>query len=725
MKFHWRTEQIRTNEDAREMMRIFREVKPRICCLDTETDGLHIIHSKPFLVQWGFVDEQNWNGYSYAVDLERQPELGYQVLIAWTKVSATVERLIGHNLKFDLHMLRNIGFDYRTENVSDTMFYIRYGHDAVQEDKGGPPLKLKEYAARYITPNARFHEQALDQERTQIAKELNDRLFKVYLKGLRRKDLEPFFKDHCNDPEELPAKQSTAYAAWVQQLPAWIKGRFTNLIESEDIPYTVLNREQVIRYALQDIVLTLEVFYLLEPVVLKRENMLAVEYENKLIYPLVDMERVGFETDRQYLLDTKARMKQYIRERRRELHALAKVSVTINQHELIRELLGTQFGIVCGTTKSEELTRLESDLRHTGKNPDAANFISLVQELRTLEKWYSTYILRFLRNLQGTDRLYTTINSVGTISGRVTSDFQQFPKDPIEDNQGRELFNPRRMVKVSGGDYDGLVYLDYSQIELRVQAMYTILVGHPEPNLCRAYMPFECVDADGFEFNYHRPEELRQWNKPGWFLKEKRDVPWTPVDIHGATACYAFDITPEDPHFKKYRSMGKRINFSKNYGAQKKRIREMFPEYDEAKIEKINDAYYKAFPGVKAYHDYCYRLSRASSYAVNLFGVRYYNVPGHNLINILIQGTSAFFLKWKIRQLWEYSQAHHIQSRLQMQIHDELSWEKHHDEADVFFEFKAIMEEWPDTLVPIVAEMEASRTTWADKKPVHGVEDLR
>ena len=55
-----------------------------------------------------------------------------------------------------------------------------------------------------------------------------------------------------------------------------------------------------------------------------------------------------------------------------------------------------------------------------------------------------------------------------------------------------------------------------------------------------------------------------------------------------------------------------------------------------------------------------------------------------------------------------------------MQIHDELSWEKHRlENADIFFEFQKIMAHWPDTLVPIVAEMDITKTNWAEKKGVH------
>ena len=136
----------------------------------------------------------------------------------------------------------------------------------------------------------------------------------------------------------------------------------------------------------------------------------------------------------------------------------------------------------------------------------------------------------------------------------------------------------------------------------------------------------------------------------------------------------------------------------------------------EEEVTRINDAYYLAFPGVKHYHDYCYARAQAYAYTENLFGIKYYGVSGHKLINLLIQGSAAYYLKWKIRELWEYTKANGIKSRFQMNIHDELSWERHKTETEVFFEFQRIMQDWPDTQVPIVAEMDVTTTTWADKK---------
>jgi DNA polymerase-1 len=61
-----------------------------------------------------------------------------------------------------------------------------------------------------------------------------------------------------------------------------------------------------------------------------------------------------------------------------------------------------------------------------------------------------------------------------------------------------------------------------------------------------------------------------------------------------------------------------------------------------------------------------------------------------------------------------------------MQIHDELSWSFCLDDGiETLFEFKRIMEDWEDGQVPIVADMELTTTTWADKKEVSSIDEIK
>lgn len=148
----------------------------------------------------------------------------------------------------------------------------------------------------------------------------------------------------------------------------------------------------------------------------------------------------------------------------------------------------------------------------------------------------------------------------------------------------------------------------------------------------------------------------------------------------------------------------------------------MFPDYDDETIHRIDDAYYTAFPGVKAYHEYCYRMAKEKPYVSNLFGVRYYGLSGHKLINCLVQGSGAYLLKERIKEVDEYIQDHHLKSRMQMQIHDEISYEIYPGEEEHVLEFKKIMQKFQDSYVPIVADLEFTTKSWADKEECEAIE---
>jgi DNA polymerase I-like protein with 3'-5' exonuclease and polymerase domains len=59
-----------------------------------------------------------------------------------------------------------------------------------------------------------------------------------------------------------------------------------------------------------------------------------------------------------------------------------------------------------------------------------------------------------------------------------------------------------------------------------------------------------------------------------------------------------------------------------------------------------------------------------------------------------------------------------------MQIHDELSYEVYPGEEQYVMEFKRIMQEFEDTKVPIVADLEFTSTTWADKQEYNSMEEV-
>jgi DNA polymerase-1 len=468
----WISTTIKTNVEANEMLSLLEKLQPTIGAFDTETNGLHIAHCTPFIFQFGFLHPTELIGYTYAVDLEKQPELGRQVLTCWHDyVKTNIVKYLAHNVKYDLHMLSNYGIPYIEDNLSDSMFYIRYAHDAVQVQNGGPSLKLKDYASQYISTDAKHHEKLLLNERSSIAKELNIKLknrlaglvpptewnAKAYTLGV----LQDMFKDPISDWTWLPTDAQEAYTNWLNiDVPESIRPFVVGIMESDLIPYNLLNRTNLLKYAHKDIVYVLEIYEMLQPIITARGNDKALSFEESLILPLWDMERTGFNCDQEYLNNSRAKLKNYILQRRQDLYDLCQRKINIGQHALVKEILEDDYNVKTASTGADVLDQVKSEIIAEGNNPEAVQFIDIIQELRTLEKWYSAYIIRFVRQLKITSRLYTQINQVGAVSGRVTSDFQQFPKDAILTNTGEELFHPRKMIIPTGGDYKSMIYLD-------------------------------------------------------------------------------------------------------------------------------------------------------------------------------------------------------------------------------------------------------------------------
>ena len=579
MIFNWTKWHIRSAEEANEAFDKIAQIHPKYHAFDTETTGLHIIKDKPFLYQFGFIDEESKRGWAYSVDIERQPELAKAVIKSWHEYLAKGKHiLIGQNIKYDLNMCINLGLPISEEvRVTDLQFWIRYGNDALHTSEGGPPMALKDFATKYVDRNAKLHEHALKNEQSTIAKTYNNRLkakvqacqvpaaLRSTYKSVTLSCLNELFKDPIFEITELPKDILDAYIEWKDSLPLWLQKKVITLVEPEHIPYNKLNREILIKYALDDIVWTLESFWKCRTSCIARKNVHAVKIENDLIFPLLRMERVGFKIDREYLESSRIKLRSYILERRKLLRELTGAEFKIGQHAFIKEMLANDFDWSLPSTGASvvdmELSKL---IRENPSNP-AIKVMQLIQELRTLEKWYSAYIIRFQKVIEyyNTDRLYTQMNQVGAVSGRFTSDFQQFPKEAITKEDGTELFHPRKMVIVPKDEgFIGLGYCDFSQIELRFQAFYTILVGAPDLNLCRAYMPYKCHKKDGTKFDYTNPEHIKHWSDD-WYLDENPEEKWTATDVHAATTIAA-GYSKDDPNFKKYRTtIGKRTNFAK------------------------------------------------------------------------------------------------------------------------------------------------------------------
>jgi DNA polymerase I len=628
--------------DAQQLLIDLKKSSKEWVAFDTETTGLHLKADKPFLITITFDDQ------SRAIEISKWHPAVLQEVFNELK---NFKYVVGHNIKFDLHMLENIGVKYSANNLTDTMILARLALDTDEVFS----LALKSLATKYIDGAAADDQKVVKSALMRIKKSKNIN--------------EPTYKD-VYDHDEY--------------------------------------RQAMIDYAYNDTEITLQLAKKLLDVVQARKQEDTFKLENALILPLFRMERVGLKIDREYLIEKKKFFEDYISEKRAELHRLTGETFNVGQHKNIKEWFNKN-GIQLASSDDsamEYVIKTAEDLPKT--------VAKIIQELRSLEKWYSTYIVRMLEKSEFDGRAYTQFNANSAITGRLSSDFHQFPKYPLLNEQNKEIFHPRRIVIPTKNGYDTLAFLDYSQIELRVQANYTYEISGGDLNMCRAYMPHQCVDFYGIPF-----EPISHSNeifKRDWFTIEK-GIKWKPTDLHSATTREAFPDVPEDSdEFKRLRGLGKATNFAKNYGATKNALIEQFG-FEESVAVKLDKAYYQAFPKILDYQNLVRKIYYQRGYVKNMYGRRYYMTDKrfvYRLYNYLVQGSCADMLKSKIIEIDNLLLPY--KSRFQMNIHDELSFEIYQGEDFLIDKIKAIMENVPRMTVPVVAEVETTKTNWADKE---------
>jgi DNA polymerase-1 len=701
----WEKKHIETEQDLQQMVTLYNQDKPVIVGGDTESTGLNIIKDKAFLIVFGWVAKGVKGGRVFTFyPTQRNMKIFFDL-------AKRAKYFFFWNTKFDIHMMNNTGFEYTYNNLAEGMVLARLTLEAKPARDGGDSLRLKDIAKKYVHSSA-----ADDEAEIKIEKEKLEKLrIKVLAAALKqfpmdgeftasgkqkfwgKGAIEKFLKDPTNDLEDLPEGVREVWTDWQKDYP--------------EVTYADIDRNLMIKYAANDVIIMLEFVKNSWAVLLYKKQLEVFHAENAAILPLYRMERVGMKVDRTYLEQARQNVKSYIIEKRNEMYALIGDKINTGQHDAIKAKFKSLWNI-----------HLESDDKNAMKSiiksfdGDAKRYAELITMLRTLEKWYSTYILRILDISKHDGRAYTQIHQASAVSGRVGSDFQQFPKNPLKDEDGNILFHPRKPFTVTGNGYDAIWYLDFSQIELRMTAHYTVLVSGGDKNLCRAYMPFQCVSKKtGKVFDHNSKKDLANWNTGEWV--DETGAMWTPTDVHGATTSSAYPtLEVGSEEFKKMRSKGKMVNFLKNYGGSIGAILSQVDGIDYETAKRLDEGYYAAFPDVLKYQKLVVGVHGKRGYVENAFGRRYYienSRDAYKLTNYIIQGSCADDLKRKIVQIDALLLKY--RSRFQMNIHDELSFEIYNGEEFLVPKIKAIMEKADFMKVPCVSDIEVTYTTWADK----------
>lgn len=661
----------------------------QVMVYDTETTGLSYITDTPFLLAFGF------DGIVfYTVNVKDKVSWMYDV-------ARTSTYLFAHNAKYDLHMMANIGKPIPEDiNLADSMTVARLTSYA--DDRSG--LALSKLATAYVHPKADYAEQVIKK----LKNDINER---------RRKEARTVLKRLDN----RPASPTDLLNAYVNRVPfvehEWQEW-FDIIAEiyKEPTYLDIYNEkpELMIAYAVDDIVLTLEYLKKALKVLPKVDiNLNVFKQECELIRVVADMERQGFKADIDYLLESRKKVIDYQNKLYAKLHKLAGREFTVSQHKVILEILSKNFGIHLTSSDTQNIKKII----YNSTDEKAVEFAKTINKLRTVDKWLSTYIDGMLKRIVN-GRIYADINNSGAVTGRVTSNFQQQPRDPLLDDEGNELFHPRKIVLNEEGST--LVFMDFSNMEMRVQAEYTVRVSGGDLALCRAFIPFKMKSIfTGKEFVYSQDDPYS-----GEWIDEDGNF-WHPTDLHAATAFKAFPhLKKDDEDFKYYRNLGKRANFLKNYGGGVEALRDSLDvSYEIA--QALDKGYYEAFPEIITYQRWVNTQLYNVGYVENLYGRRYYmrnSSEFYKCFNYLIQGSAADLVKEKQIEMYKYIKKHNLNTRLVYVIHDEIVMRVPHGEEEHIYELQKIANSDSKHMkhIPMICDVEYTTTNWAEKKEFKG-----
>ena len=397
--------------------------------------------------------------------------------------------------------------------------------------------------------------------------------------------------------------------------------------------------------------------------------------EMPLARVLGSMEKIGFLVDVSGLADMGRELGRRIEEITAEIYGLVGYEFNLNSPKQLGEALFEKLGLPAKKkTKSGYSTSAEvlEGLR------DAHPAVDLLLQYRRLAKLKSTYCDGLAACVSEDGRIHSTFNQTETRTGRISSLEPNLQNIPVRTDEGRKL---REYFTAEDGYV--LCDADYSQIELRVLAS----IANDE-NMINAF-------------------------KSG-------------VDIHTVTASQVFGM-PVNMVTPVMRSRAKAVNFGIVYGIGAFSLSKDIG-VTRAEADKYIKSYLAAYPSIASYMEKVIREAKQNGYVSTYFGRRRYlpelsssngmlRAFGERVArNAPIQGTAADIIKIAMIRVFERLKKEIPDSRLILQVHDELIVEcKESDAQAVCLILAEEMENAAEMQVPLTADAHSGKT-WLEAK---------
>ncbi len=438
--------------------------------------------------------------------------------------------------------------------------------------------------------------------------------------------------------------------------------------------------ELVKEYAAEDADITLQLYEKLLP--LLKENgveKLFYEIEMPLVPVLSRMEANGVRIDTENLQQISEAFGVEIHKIEEEIYKAAGMPFNIASPKQLGEVLFEKLHIdeKAKKTKTGQYATGEDVLQKLShKHP----IIQMILDYRSFTKLKSTYLDALPALVNPKDGLiHTSYNQAVTATGRLSSNNPNLQNIPVRTEKGREI---RRAFVPRSPEYT-LLAADYSQIELRIIA----------------HLSQDPAMVNDFNLGH---------------------------DIHAATAAKVFHV-PMDQVTKEQRSRAKAVNFGIIYGMSAFGLAERM-ELSRSEAADIIKKYFEEYAGIKEYMNRSIALARERGYAETILGRRRYlrDINGansvvrgfaeRNAINAPIQGSSADMIKIAMIGIHEELERLKMQSKMILQVHDELVFDAHLDELDAL---KAIVQDKMVNALPLSVPVIVEMNTGANWLEAH------
>ncbi len=374
----------------------------------------------------------------------------------------------------------------------------------------------------------------------------------------------------------------------------------------------------------------------------KEMSYIFSDIEMPLTYVLGDMELNGIKVDKDELIIMGNEIKDNIKLISEDIYSLAGQEFNISSPQQLGDILFEKLGLPHSKKgKNGYSTAVDVLNKLKDKHP----IITKIMEYRMLSKLYTTYIEGLINSISEDGKIHTIYMQTLTRTGRLSSIEPNLQNIPTRNEYGRLI------RKAFVPSYDILISGDYSQIELRILAALADI---------------------------------------GTLIESFNNG----IDVHTKTACDLFNVTEPT---KDQRRIAKTVNFGIIYGISSFGLSEnlgISPKEAQSFIDRYNTIY----PGIKEYMERVIEDAKKDGYVKTLFGRRRY-IPeilnknylirssGERMaINAPIQGTSADIIKIAMVNIDNKFKENNIQSKMILQIHDELVFDTLESEKDKVIE---------------------------------------